>query len=160
MTPEARVALANSKIGMAVRSGTPKPDISSVDALKRTLLEAKSIAYSAQVSGQYLSNELFPRLGVAEQLKSKSRRVDVGRVGTVVARGEVEIGFQQISELLPIAEIDYAGPLPAEAQRVTLFSAGIPANSTNLDNAKLLIKFLNSQGANPVVKKCGLEPLQ
>ena len=118
--PHTRVTLANSKIGMAVRSGAPKPDISSVEALRRTLLQAGSVAYSAQVSGQYLSTELFPRLGIAEQMKSKSKRVEVGRVGSVVARGEAEIGFQQISELLPIEGIDYVGPIPAEVQRTTL----------------------------------------
>src|SRR5207245_9799521 len=119
-----RVDLVRSSIGMAVRSCAPKPDISSVDALKRTLLDAKSIAYSSSASGVYLSTELFQRLGIADQLRAKSNRIDSGPVGTVVARGEAEIGFQQISELLPVPGIDYVGPLPPGAQRVTVFSAG------------------------------------
>ena len=111
--PGTRVDLARSAIGMAVRRGAPKPDISSVDALTRTLLEAKSIAYSASVSGTYLSTELFQRLGIADRVLPKSRRIEGGeRVGAVVARGEAEIGFQQISELLPIDGIDFVGPLP------------------------------------------------
>ena len=101
-----KVDLARSAIGMAVRSGARKPDIRTVDGLKRALLDAKSIAYSASVSGVYLSNELFPRLGIAEQIKGKTQRIERERVGAVVARGEAEIGFQQISELLPIAGID------------------------------------------------------
>ncbi|MBI2992051.1 MAG: substrate-binding domain-containing protein, partial [Deltaproteobacteria bacterium] len=106
---ESRVPLARSAIGMAVRAGSPKPDISSVDALKRTLLKAKSIAYSASVSGRYLSTELFQRLGIADQIMPKSRRIEGERVGAVVARGEAEIGFQQTSELLPVPGIDYVG---------------------------------------------------
>src|SRR6202011_252651 len=96
-----RVPLARSGIGMAVRAGAFKPDIGSVDALRRTLLQSKSIAYSGSVSGIYLSSELFQRLGIADQIAAKSKRIDYERVGAVVARGEAEIGFQQVSELLP-----------------------------------------------------------
>ena len=122
-----RVDLVRSSIGMAVRAGAPRPDIRTVEALKRTLLEAKSIAYSASASGTYLSTELFPRLGIADEIQEKSQRIEGERVGDVVARGDAEIGFQQISELLPIEGIDYVGPLPDEVQRVTVFSAGIVA---------------------------------
>ncbi len=152
-------ALAKSSIGMAVRSGAPMPDISSVDALKRTLLQAKSIAYSAQVSGKYLSTELFPRLGIAEEIRNKSRLVQQGRVGTVVARGEAEIGFQQISELLPIQGIDFVGPLPAQVQKVTVFAAGVPVSSKDADAAKALIHFLTSQDSASIIAKSGLEPI-
>lgn len=154
-----RIDLARSSIGMAVRSGAPKPDISTVDALKRTLLESKSIAYSASASGTYLSGELFPRLGIADQIKDKSKRIVSERVGTVVARGDAELGFQQISELLPIAGIDYVGPLPAEVQQVTVFSAGIAAGARELDAARELLKFLSSPAAAPVITKSGMEPL-
>ena len=154
-----QVALARSSIGMAVRSGAPKPDISSLDALKRTLLQAKSIAYSASVSGRYLSTELFQRLGIADQVLGKSRRVEGERVGAVVARGEAEIGFQQISELLPELGIDYVGPLPAEVQRVTVFSAGVAASSRNAEAARAVIRFLASSEAAPAVAKSGLEPV-
>ena len=156
---DSRVELARSGIGMAVRKGAPKPDISSVDALKRTLLQAKSIAYSASVSGQYLTTELFPRLGIADQVMGKSRRIDRERVGAVVARGEAEIGFQQISELLPEPGIDVVGPLPPEVQRVTVFSAGVAASSKNADAARALIRFLASSEAAGTVKASGLEPM-
>jgi CubicO group peptidase (beta-lactamase class C family) len=156
---DSRVELARSAIGMAVRKGAPKPDISSVDALKRTLLQAKSIAYSASVSGQYLTTELFPRLGVADQVMSKSRRIDRERVGAVVGRGEAEIGFQQISELLPEAGIDVVGPLPPAVQRVTVVSAGVAASSKSADAARALIRFLASSEAAGAVKASGLEPM-
>jgi molybdate transport system substrate-binding protein len=154
-----RVDLARSIIGMAVRAGAPKPDISTVDALKHTLLEAKSIAYSASVSGIYLSTELFPRLGIADQIKGKSKRIESERVGTIVARGDAEIGFQQVSELLPIAGIDYVGPLPPEVQQVIVFSAGVAAGAKEPDAGRALIKFLASPAAAPVIKKSGLEPV-
>jgi molybdate transport system substrate-binding protein len=154
-----RVDLARSIIGMAVRAGAPKPDISSVDALKRTLLQAKSIAYSASASGVYLSTELFPRLGIADQIKGKSKRIESERVGTVVARGDAEIGFQQVSELLLIAGIDYVGPLPPEVQQVTIFSAGVAVGAREPDAGRALIKFLASPAAAPAITKSGLEPV-
>jgi molybdate transport system substrate-binding protein len=154
-----RVELARSGIGMAVRKGAAKPDISSLDALTRTLLQAKSVAYSASVSGLYISTELFQRLGIADQVLGKSRRIDRERVGAVVARGEAEIGFQQISELLPEPGIDYVGPLPPEAQRVTVFSAGVVAGSKNAGAARAPIRFLASSEAAGTVAKSGLEPM-
>lgn len=156
--PDSRVDLVRSSIGMAVRAGAPKPDISSVDALKRTLLAAKSIAYSSSVSGVYVSTELFQRLGIADQVLSKSKRIE-GMVGAAIARGEAEIGFQQISELLPVQGITYVGPLPAEVQRVNVFSAGVVAGSKELAGAKALIKFLASPSARPAIVKSGLEPM-
>jgi molybdate transport system substrate-binding protein len=152
-----RVDLARSGIGMAVRAGAPKPDISSVEALRRTLLQAKSIAYSASVSGVYLSSELFQRLGIADQIMGKSRRIEGERVGAVVARGDAEIGFQQVSELLPVPGIDYVGPLPAEVQRVTVFSAGVAASSKNPDTARAFIRYLASPEAVGAITKTGLE---
>jgi len=153
-----RVDLVRSGIGMAVRAGAPKPDISSLEALRRTLLQAQSIAYSASASGTYLSNELFVRLGIAEQLKGKARRIESERVGTVVARGDAEIGFQQVSELLPIAGIDYVGPLPPEVQRVTVFSVGLASASREPDAARELVRFLASPAVFPVIIRAGLEP--
>lgn len=155
-----RVDLVRSSIGMAVRAGAPKPDISSVDALKRTLLQAKSIAYSASASGVYISTELYQRLGIANQIMGKSKRIESERVGTVVARGDAEIGFQQISELLPIPGIDYVGPLPPEVQRVTVFAAGIAVGTKEPDAARALIEFLVSPAAIPVITKSGLEPVK
>jgi len=154
-----KIALGRSSIGMAVRAGTRKPDISSVDALKRTLLEAKSIAYSASISGNYLATELFSRLGIADQVASKSMRIKRERVGAVVARGEAEIGFQQVSELLPIPGIDYVGPLPSEVQRFTVFSAGVAKSARNSDAAQVFIRFLPSPDAARTIAKSGLEPI-
>ena len=155
-----RVLLARSGIGMAVRAGAPKPDIRSVDGLRRALLQAKSIAYSAQVSGLYLANELFPKLGVADQLKPKSIVVERERVGTVVARGEAEIGFQQVSELLAIKGIDYVGPLPAEVQRITSFSAGVTTASKNPAGARALIAIFHTPEGARLMTKYGLEPIK
>ncbi|MEO8679123.1 MAG: substrate-binding domain-containing protein [Vicinamibacterales bacterium] len=154
-----QVPLVRSIIGMAVRAGAPKPDISTVDALKQTLLRARSIAYSGSASGVYLSTELFPRLGVADQIRGKIKLSEAEPVGEVVARGGAEIGFQQVSELLPVAGIDYVGPLPAGAQRVTVFSAGIVVGARAPETARALIAFLTSPAAAPVIRKNGLEPI-
>ncbi len=159
VVPGSRVDLVRSSIGMAVRAGAPKPDISTVEALISTLLEAESIAYSASVSGTYLSTELFPRLGIADEIRDKSKRIQSERVGAVVARGDAEIGFQQISELLPIPGIDYVGPLPPEVQKVSVFSAGVVVGAKNPDAARALIQFLSSPAAAPAITKSGLEPV-
>ena len=155
---DSRVDLVQSKMAMAVKAGAPKPDISTLDALKRTLLAAKSIAYSDSASGVYLSTELFPKLGIADQIKSKSKKIEADPVGGVVATGEFEIGFQQISELLPVKGIDIVGELPPGAQRVTVFAAGIPTTSQNPEAAKALIQWLASPVAYAAIKKTGLEP--
>jgi molybdate transport system substrate-binding protein len=155
-----RVDLVRSSIGMAVKAGAPKPDISGVDALTRTLLQAKSIAYSDSASGVYLSTVLFPRLGIADRVKGKSRKIPGGeRVGAVVARGDAEIGFQQISELLPVPGITIVGPLPPGAQQVTIFSAGIAAGAKAPQAARALIAFFTSPQAAPVITRSGLEPI-
>lgn len=154
-----KVTLARSAIGMAVRAGAPRPDITTVDALKRTLLAAKSVAYSSSVSGDYLSKELFPRLGIAGEMQSKSRRIERERVGAVVARGEAEIGFQQISELLPIAGLTYVGPLPGDAQRITVVAAGVAAGAKNPDGARALIRYFALPAHAAALIKLGLEPI-
>ena len=160
VVPGSAVDLVRSIIGVAVRVGAHKPDISSVEALKRTLLEARSIAYSASASGVYLSTELFPRLGIADQIRGKSRRIESERVGAVVARGDAEIGFQQVSELLPVPGIDYLGPLPEEVQQVTVFSAGIATGARARDAARALIDFLTSRAVVATIRKSGLEPVR
>jgi molybdate transport system substrate-binding protein len=157
---ESHTPLARSTIGMAVRKGAPRPDIGTASALKRTLLQAKSIAYSASVSGDYVSTELFQRLGIADQVAGKSRRIGGGeRVGAVVARGEAEIGFQQMSELLPVPGIDHVTPLPAEVQKVSVFSAGVSASSGDPDAAHAVIRFLASPEAAHAITNSGLEPM-
>jgi molybdate transport system substrate-binding protein len=158
--PDSRVNLVQSKIAMAVKSGAPKPDISTLDAFKRTLLAAKSIAYSDSASGVYLSTELFPKLGIADQLKGKTKMIEADPVGGVVATGEFEIGFQQISELRPVKGIDIVGELPPGAQRITVFAAGIPVTAKHPDQAKALIEWLASPAAYPAIEKSGLEPIK
>jgi molybdate transport system substrate-binding protein len=157
---DSRVDLARSSIGIAVRAGAPKPDISSVDALRSALLAANSIAYSDSASGVYISSELFKRLGIADQVASKSRMIPAEPVGAVVARGEAELGFQQISELKPIAGIDLAGPLPPDLQKITIFSAGIVVGSREPEAAKALIAFLASPAAAPAIMESGMEPMK
>ncbi|TMB28182.1 MAG: ABC transporter substrate-binding protein [Deltaproteobacteria bacterium] len=154
-----RVDLARSLIGMVVRKGAPKPDISSVEALERTLLAAKSIAYSDSASGVYISTEMFKRLGIEDQVKGKSRMIPAEPVARVVARGEAEIGFQQVSELLPVPGVDFVATLPPEVQKVTLFSAGIVAGSKVGEAGRALIRFLASADARAVVARTGLEPI-
>ncbi len=152
--------LARSGIGMAVRAGASKPDISTVDALRDTLLKAKAIGYSASESGKYLTTELVQRLGIADQVLPKSRLIGGGeRVGTVIARGELDIGFQQISELLPVPGLDHITPLPPEVQKVSAFTAGIGANSPDPACARKVIEFLASQAAAQAITNSGLEPV-
>lgn len=154
-----RIDLARSAIGLSVKAGAPKPDISTVEALKKTLMEAKSIAYSASASGTYLSEELFPKLDPSGQIMAKSKKIFSERVGTVVARGDAELGFQQVSELIPIAGLDFVGTLPEEVQRVTIFSAGLAAGAKQPEAAKALIACLGATDAAETIRKTGLEPL-
>jgi molybdate transport system substrate-binding protein len=156
---DSRVDLVTSPIGMAVRAGAPKPDISSSDALKRALLAAKSVAYSDSASGVYVSTEMFQKLGIADEMKGKARAIPAEPVAGVVARGDAEIGFQQISELLPVPGVDIVGQLPADVQKITVFSAGIAAVSKEPDAGKALIKFLASPAAAPAIIKSGMEPI-
>lgn len=156
--PGSRVDLARSFIGMAVKAGAPKPDIRTLAALKRTLLAAKSVGYSDSVSGVYLTTELFPKLGIARQMEAKSHKIEADPVGGVVAAGKVEIGFQQISELRPVKGIDIVGPLPPEAQKVTVFAAGIATASKHPEAARALIQWLASPAAASVIRNSGLEP--
>ena len=157
--PDSLVELARSGIGMAIKAGSSVPDISSLEALNRTLLAAKSIAYSSSASGVYLSNELFSKLGIAGQIKSKCRAIEGEPVGEAVASGDAEIGFQQISELLPVKGIVLVGPLPVGAQRITVIAAGIPTASKNPEAAQALIKFLASSAAAAAIRQSGLEPV-
>lgn len=154
-----RVDLVCSKIGMAVRAGAARPDIGTTEAFIETMLNAESIGYSASASGTYLSNELFPRLGIWQQIEDKSLRVVSERVAAVVARGDVQIGFQQVSEILPIDGIDYVGPIPDELQETTVFSAGITTAAENPEGAVELLRFLSSKQAAPIITGVGLEPM-
>ncbi|WP_028214265.1 substrate-binding domain-containing protein [Paraburkholderia mimosarum] len=159
VVPGSKVDLARSPIGVAVREGAPKPDISSADALRRTLLEAKSIVYPDSANGVYIGEELFARLGIEGRVKSKSRMVPAERVATVVANGEAELGLQQVVELLPVKGVTVVGSLPAELQRYTVFSGGIAATARNPAGAEALLRYLSSPEAAPAIARTGLEPL-
>jgi molybdate transport system substrate-binding protein len=150
--------LAKSGIGVAVRFGAPKPDISSADAVKKSILAAKSIAYSAGASGTYLVS-MLQKLGIYDQVKSKVATVKPSEpLGEVVARGEAEIGFHQVSELIPVMGIQYLGPLPAELQNTTVYSGGLHSETKEAAAAMALVKFLTAPSATPTLKKHGLEP--
>jgi molybdate transport system substrate-binding protein len=154
-----RVDLARSAIGVAVRKGANKPDIASADALKRALLSARAIAHSKSgLSGIYFPTVLA-RLGIADMMKSKTVIPNPGTpVGEVVASGAAELGIQQISELLPVDGIEILGPLPAELQKITTFSAGVLTAAREQDAAKALVKFLADE-VPPLLKPKGLEPV-
>ncbi len=158
-----KVDLAESKIGMVVRAGAAKPDISSVEAFKKTLLAAKSIGYSDSGSGTYLATTLFPQLGIAEQISSKSRKVrgppSGEPVAAVVARGEVEIGFQQVAELIHVPGITFVGTIPAAVQPPTFYSGAITTKAAEPAAATALLRFLASPEAAPVISKAGLAPI-
>jgi molybdate transport system substrate-binding protein len=158
--PESRVDLVRSHIAMAVRAGAPKPDIGTIEGLTHALLAARSIAYSGSASGVYLSTELFPKLGIATRIKGKTRQIESEPVGAVVARGDAEIGFQQMSELLPVKGIDIVGPLPEGAQRITVFAAGVPVTSKQPEAGMELIRWLASDAASAVIYRSGLDPVK
>jgi molybdate transport system substrate-binding protein len=154
-----RVDLARSRLGMAVRAGVSHPDISSVEAFRRAMLDARSVAYSASTSGRYFSSELFPRLGIADQMKAKSKMIGSEPVVTVVARGDAEVALAQSSELLPTPGIEFVAPLPPEIQMETVYSAAIAVGAKEPDTGMALIKFLAAQAAAHVITKYALEPI-
>jgi molybdate transport system substrate-binding protein len=155
---EGATPVARSSIGIAVREGAPRPDIGTLEALKRTFLQAKCVAYSASVSGEYLTRELYQRLGIAGEMMGKSRFVGGGeRTGAVVARGEADIAFQQMSELTPVPGIAHITPLPPEVQKTTVFSAGVAARAPDPALSRSVIRFLASSEAAGAVTRSGLE---
>ncbi|HYM18603.1 MAG TPA: substrate-binding domain-containing protein [Micropepsaceae bacterium] len=158
LAPGSRVDVAHSIIGVALRPGAPKPDLSSAEGLKKYLLSVKSIIISGGPSGTYLT-ALFQRWGITDQIKSKTKRLGPGESpGVAVARGDGDIGFTQVSELLAVKGIDYLGPIPGDVQQVTIFSAGIHKSAPQAEAARALIRFVTAPAAIPVLKKTGLEP--
>lgn len=155
--PDSRVELADSRIGMVVREGAPKPDISSAEGLKQVLLHAKSIAYSDSASGVYIERELFKTLGIEAQVKAKAKMIPRIPVASVVANGDYEIGFQQVSELLPVQGATFVGKIPESLQSVTRFAAGIPVGAQHPKEAKALLDYLASPGVQADVKSTGLD---
>ena len=158
-----KVELARSQIGMVVRAGAAKPDIDSVEALRSALLAAKSIAYSDSGSGTYLSTTLFPQLGIADQVAGKSRKVrgppSGEPVAAVVARGEAEIGFQQVAELIRVPGASFVGTIPDAVQPPTFFAGALTVTVRQPEAAAALLRFLASPDAAPVIAKAGLTPL-
>jgi molybdate transport system substrate-binding protein len=153
-----RVDIAKSGVGVGVPKGAPKPDISTTEALKKTLLAAKSIGYSTGPSGVYMTG-LFEKLGLADQVKDKLKQTATGVfVGNIIASREVEIGFQQVSELSNFPGVDYVGPLPADVQNTTVFSGGMIVDAKEAEAAKALVKYLTSPEAGSAFKKRGMEP--
>ena len=154
---ETRTDIARSGIGVEVRAGARKPDISSVEAFKRALLDAKSIAYLRVGSGIYVEG-LLQRLGIAEAIKSKVTRPETDIVSELVAKGEVELGLVVITQILTTPGVAYVGPLPPEIQSHVVFTAGVSAKSTAQNEAKQLIEFLKGPTVIPVIRAQGMEP--
>jgi molybdate transport system substrate-binding protein len=157
ITPAGLLDVAGSGIGVAVRHGAPRPDISSAEALKRAVLAANTVGYSTGPSGVYLSG-LFERMGIAGDIQRKLRSVPSGgTIGAIVASGEAEIGFQQISELISGQGIDFVGPLPAEVQHITVITAGVPSNAKDPVAAQALATFLAGPAARAAIERAGLQ---
>jgi molybdate transport system substrate-binding protein len=153
-----RVDLARSGIGVAVRAGAAVPDIATPEALRAALLAAASIGLSVSVSGAHVRDTVFSTLGIAEQMRERTRVVLGEPVAAAVARGEIAIGFQQVSELMPVAGITLVGPLPPAVQQITVFAAGLVARSTRQDSARGLMRFLASREAAATIVASGMEP--
>lgn len=161
IVPGTRANLAQTGVGVVVKAGAPKPDISTVEAFKQTLLKAKSVAFidpkAGGSSGIYVEG-LLQRLGIADQVNAKAVLVHGGAVADHVADGEAEIGIHQISEILPVAGTVLVGPLPAEIQNFTIYAAGIGAAAKDVALARALVKFLSDPAALPIIKAKGMEP--
>ena len=147
--------LAKTPLGMAVRAGALKPDISTVEAFKNALLHAKSITYPSSTTGIYMATKLFPRLGIADAVLPKSSNAGVA----AVAKGDIEIAIQPVSEVLHVPGTDFVGTLPPEIQYISVFSAGLVAGSAKSSEAMKLITFLGSPQAKGSIRNSGMEPL-
>jgi molybdate transport system substrate-binding protein len=154
-----RASIARSGVGIGIRKGAPRPDIGTPDALKRTLLAAKSISWAKEgASGVYFAS-LLERIGIADQMKPKVVLAPSGaEVGKLVAGGDVEFGVILVNELMAAPGVEVLGPLPAELQNYTVFHAGVGTGSKNAAAAKALIKFLTTPSAGAVFKAKGQEP--
>lgn len=155
--PASRVELADSRIGMVVKQGAPKPAIATAAEFKQTLLAAKSVAYSDSASGVYVENELYKKLGIQPQMAPKSTMVERLPVAEQVAKGEYQIGLQQVAELLPVQGVTFVGKIPEELQSVTRFAAGIPVGAEHPAEARQLLDYLASPGAQADVRASGLD---
>jgi len=158
LAPETRVDVAKSSIGVAIRMGSPRIDAASSDGIRKALIAAKSIAYSSGPSGVHMA-DVIQKWGIAGQLKAKTKISPPDTpVGVMIARGDADIGFQQVSELIRIKGIDYLGPLPADIDEITVFSAAVHRNALAPDAAKALVKYLSAPEAAPTIRKTGMDP--
>ncbi|WP_087722279.1 substrate-binding domain-containing protein [Pandoraea sp. PE-S2T-3] len=156
---DSRVELADSRIGVVVKAGEVVPDVSTPEKLKAVLLAAKSVAYSDSASGVYVERELFSKLGIADQMRGKAVMVQKTPVAEKVAAGDYAVGLQQVSELLPVKGIAFAGKIPESLQSVTRFAGGVPVNAPHPDEAKKMLMFMAAPAAAHDVESTGLDPL-
>jgi len=154
-----KVLLANSPIACAVKSGTKKYDISTVDNLRKTLLEVKSFAYSDSASGEYIKIQLLNKLGIFDQMQGKARKIPATPVGEIVANGDAEFGCQQRSEIMAVKGIDMVGLLPKEVQLNTIFSAAVVQTSKIPKEAGDFLKYISSPLHADKIRATGLDPL-
>jgi molybdate transport system substrate-binding protein len=153
-----RVDIARASVGVGVRAGLPKPDITSVESFKQALLAAKSIGYSTGPSGDYVI-QMFQKLGIADAIRPKLKQApSTVLVGSIIASGEAELGFQQANELSHFPGVDFLGPLPAELQETTWRSGAIMTGATAPEAARALLEFISGPAAAPVIRKHGLDP--
>ncbi|WP_175671472.1 substrate-binding domain-containing protein [Burkholderia ambifaria] len=151
--------IAATGIGVAVRHGVAVPEVGTVDALRRALLDARSVAFSEGASGTYMVGVLFEKLGVAEQMKSKSVLVRGKElVGTALARGDAELGLQQVGELKVTPGIDFAGPLPADVQKTSVIASAIAVDARAADASRAFVAFLKTAPAAAILQRSGLDP--
>ena len=155
IAPGTNVDLARTLLAVAIRSGTPKPDVSTVDAFKKTLMAARSVSVDASTSGIYLTTKAFPRLGIAKEMEGKT--IKEGAPG--VASGKADIAVMLVSEILPVRGVEVVAPVPAEIQEASIFSAAVVKGAKDVESAKKLIAFLASQSASAAIKRSGMEPL-
>ena len=153
-----RATIARAGVGVAIRKGARKPDLSSADALRRTLLEARSIAYVGQGVTAGILRNLGERLGIAEEMRAKTRILSGVTAAEAVSSGEAELGFTQVSEILPHPGVELAGPLPPEVQVYTTFQAVVGSSARQPEAARLWIRFLTDPAVFPVIRAKGLEP--
>ena len=155
--PASRVELADSRIGMVVKQGADKPLINTDAQLRDVLLKATSVAYSDSASGVYIENELFKKLGIQEQVGPKGKMIERMPVASVVAKGDYQVGFQQVAELLPVPGVSFVGKIPETVQSVTRFAAGIPRNAEHPQQARALLDYLSSAKVQAQVQSTGLD---
>ncbi|WP_150566827.1 substrate-binding domain-containing protein [Pandoraea morbifera] len=156
---DSRVDLADSRIGVVVKAGEAVPDVSTPEKLRAALLAAKSVAYSDSASGVYVERELFKKLGIAEQMRGKGVMVQKTPVAEKVAAGDYALGLQQVSELLPVKGVTFAGKIPESLQSVTRFAGGVPVNAPHPEEAKKLLMYMAAPDVAKDVQSTGLDPL-